>query len=113
MPPEEPSNAVLAEKIDALDERIREDRQDEEQFHARLEGRFDTLAAIVATLQRAADVDRTRTEANLTAVSKRMDVHDGEHKDAESGSRYRTGAMIAAFTAIGTLATVAVAIAMH
>ena len=115
MSSEEPSNAVLAEKIDALEDRMRERDEEEVRFHSRMEGRMEAFSSIVVGLQTNAAVQETKSTAKTEALTTRLDNHDKYHSDSEKGSRFRTGVLIAALTAVGTLATAgfAIALALH
>ncbi len=111
----EPSNAVLAEMIEALEERLKSRDDDETRFHLRMEEKMTNLSATVVTMQLAGAVSEAKLDARITAAGARMDTHDKYTQDREKESRFRTGAFIAAITAVGTVAAaaVAVAVALH
>jgi hypothetical protein len=115
MSAEEPSNAVLAQKIDDLEDRMKARTEDEVRFHSRMEGRMEAFSSMVVALQTSAAVQEAKATAKVEALTVRLDAHDKYHSDTEKGARFRTGVLIATLTAIGTLATagLAIALALH
>jgi hypothetical protein len=87
--PEEPSNAVLATLIRGLEERLKEAERDEIAWHSRMEGRFDTLTAVVANLQQAVSVDRANNDAVHRAQKDRIDGHERFHQEQDREARER------------------------
>jgi len=113
MPPDaDPSNAVLAEMIESLEDKLRQRDDDETRFHVRMETKMDGLSASVVTIQVNAAVQDAKHEAKIEALATRLNTHESGHREAEKSARFHTGAMIAALTAIGTVATAAIAIAV-
>ena len=119
----EPSNAVLATMIEALEERMKQIEDESVRWHSRMEGQMDAFSKIVVNLQTSAAVleakAMARADANATAIRSVRDdladevkTHHASHTEAEKASRWRTGALIAALTAIGTIAAAAVAFAV-
>lgn len=123
MPDEVPSNAVLAQMLRSLEDRIRLHDEEETRWQSRMDGQMDTFSRIVVQLQTSGAVVDTRltgrADANATAIAAvrgdlktRMDDHDKFHETKDKEARFRTSVTIAVLTALGTLASAAVAIAL-
>lgn len=118
--PYDPTNAVLAEKIDNLDRRLSDERQQEREYHSKLDGRFETLASMVATLTQQAAVDRARYDAVLSKDKERMDAHDKFHQEEAKAAAERkerglnsTIALSSAISAAVAIIAVVVTVTVH
>ena len=78
----------------------------------KIETKVDVLRQDFARLATDVKVHETEDIGKFKAVNDRLDDHEHDHSETEKGSRFRTGAIIAAVTAASTLAAAAVAIAV-
>jgi hypothetical protein len=128
---DEPSNAVLAEQISNLEEKVDESKDQESAFHTRLEAKLEgmentTRAAIdrltnaLVTLERSVALTKQKTETVEKASTERMDRHDKFHQDKEKEAADRkersntTGQLIVgALAALASIGGFAVALILH
>ena len=83
MPDSEPTNAVLAEMIRNLEERLKDRDESEVRFHIRMETKMDSLAATVVQLQSQVNVHDATDSEKFKALDGRLDTHDEYHRDKE------------------------------
>ena len=87
MPEIEPTNAVLAEMIRNLEERLEDRDESEVRYHIRMETKIDSLAATVVQLQSQVNVHDATDEEKFKALDGRLAIHDGYHRDKEKSEQ--------------------------
>ena len=119
----EPTNAVLATKIEEVNRRLAEQETEASGFRDEVRASIARVEALVRTevdrvierihgLDLRAEANKTQIESVQQEAKRRMDEHEKWTQEQEKASRFRTGAIIAAVTAAATLAAVAVSIAV-
>ena len=107
---EEPSNAVLATKIEALAQQIARDRKDELAYHERLDTRLEQMTSVFALLQQQVNVQKAQTDAKIQSIEQRDDRHDQFHEREQKASEERRERGVGWTTALSNVIIAAAAI---
>ena len=107
---EEPTNAELGRKIDALAARVSEDRVERAASIGNLNGKVDSLAGALVALTQRVSVGEAVTAEKIKGIEERETRHDTFHQDEQAEAERKKERGMTATVAISSAITAAAAV---